>query len=382
MALGLTGDLDVMPLADVALYLGNRRLNGKLTFWSGQSKRGVTLQAGVVVESHSNEPREFLTQFLINFGHLDEDRASKAFRAHQQSNGRPLGDVLVTDFNLPVRVVEELLTLKARETLLAGFRLGTGSFRFDLEPEPQPVPGISVKVPLLDVHREGEFRESAWQQIRTAFPSGDLLLQLDDARVRPATPGTMDARLYEAIRDGLTIDEMVFALRTVDFHLYQGLFALQQQGIVRALGPKRDISLAPPPSRSTSVLGEETPLQHLLDHARSFIAAGSFVEAELLCDRIAELGGPQAVAELRAQAEHGIHGALASRFLRPPRVPLLQVDPQQLRSTDLSPPERYLLARVDGVRDVPTIISVAPLREVEALKYFQRFVDTGLIALA
>ena len=47
----------------------------------------------------------------------------------------------------------------------------------------------------------------------------------------------------------------------------------------------------------------------------------------------------------------------------------------------LTAPERYLLSRVEGKRDLPSLINVSPLRELEALAHFQRFVEMGLVAL-
>jgi hypothetical protein len=48
---------------------------------------------------------------------------------------------------------------------------------------------------------------------------------------------------------------------------------------------------------------------------------------------------------------------------------------------ELTPPERYLLSRIDGVRDVKTIVRVSPVRELEALKSFQRFVENGIVGV-
>ena len=63
------------------------------------------------------------------------------------------------------------------------------------------------------------------------------------------------------------------------------------------------------------------------------------------------------------------------------RVPSVLVAPAMLRTMSLSAPEKYLLSRVDGRRDMASIISVSPLQELEALKLFQQFIDRGLVAM-
>jgi hypothetical protein len=54
-------------------------------------------------------------------------------------------------------------------------------------------------------------------------------------------------------------------------------------------------------------------------------------------------------------------------------VPALAVPAPQLARLPLSAPERYLLSRVDGKRDVGSIVRVAPLKEFDALAFFDRF---------
>ena len=64
-----------------------------------------------------------------------------------------------------------------------------------------------------------------------------------------------------------------------------------------------------------------------------------------------------------------------------PQVPSLLVTGGQLKTLQLSTPERYLLSRIDGKRDLGSIISMSPLKELEALKYFRAFMDSGLVKL-
>ena len=62
-------------------------------------------------------------------------------------------------------------------------------------------------------------------------------------------------------------------------------------------------------------------------------------------------------------------------------VPVPRLTSDAMARLNLSAPERYLLSRVDGKREVEAIVRVAPLREFEALAYFDRFRVQGWVGL-
>ena len=67
---GLRGDFSTMPIKDVVLYLGNTRASGTLLIDRPGIHKEVRLREGAVCHASSNQPREYLGQFLINMGHL------------------------------------------------------------------------------------------------------------------------------------------------------------------------------------------------------------------------------------------------------------------------------------------------------------------------
>ena len=50
-------------------------------------------------------------------------------------------------------------------------------------------------------------------------------------------------------------------------------------------------------------------------------------------------------------------------------------------SQDLSPEEGFLVSRVNGSWDLRSIISISPLREVDALRAFKKLRERGIIDL-
>ena len=375
---GLAGDLGTMPVSDLLLYLGNRGLTGTLVCERGTVKKSIIVKNGEVVNAASNDPREYLGQFLINFGHISEDQLTKAF--HTQAETKVfLGKVLVMVGLVTEETLKAVLTIKVRETTLSLCRWKDGAFRFARGVLPPNQEGVDVAVPLLDIHREAEFRETVWEAILQVFPTSSLALQVDEAKV-PAglAPNSLDGQLFELMRDGHSIEEICLRLHATDFHLYQRLYALYRQGIIAPTEPLVKVDSVEIPS---DTVGEEVSVVEILQHARSFLAAKSFSDAEALAARAVEMKPtPEAVAVLK-EAEAGLLDQLRRELLATTSVPRKSSPDLKLKQLDLTPQEKYLMSRIDGTRDIRAIIRVSPVREIDALKYFKRFIESGYVTL-
>lgn len=379
---GLAGDLGTMSVSDLVLYLGNKNLTGTLVCELGTAKKSVSIKNGAIINAASNDPREYLGQFLINFGHITEDQLVKAFQTQTETKIF-LGRILVMIGNITEQTLIQVLTIKFRETLLGLMRWKSGYFKFARNVLPPDEEGVSVEVPLLDVHREGEFRETAWEAMLQVFPKGSLALQVDEAKApKGLQPGSLDAQLFGLMRDGQTIDELCLRLHATDFHLYQRLYALYRQGMIAPTEARPAAPAAAAAAANPDPVGEELPADMILQHAKAFIAAKQFADAEKLAARAAEIKpGPDTQAVLK-EAEAGLLLTLRTQLLAAAKVPQMAVASAKVKELDLSPQERYLLSRVDGARDIRGIIRVSPIREIDALKAFMRFAEQGLIKIA
>ena len=336
---GLSGDFSTMPLKDLVVYLGNRRASGTLRIMRAGVRKLILIRDGQVQSASSNQPREFLGQFLINLGHLSEEQFSKAY-ATQRETHVPLGKIVVMTGLVPEQTVRGTLLLKFRETLLDMFRWEEGEFSFDAGAVPE-TEGVDAHVDLTDVHREGEFRETAWQAIRTAFPSGQLYLALNESRLpEQPRPGTLDFKLMRRIREGLTIDEMAKALHASDFLVYQRLYALYRlQAVV--------VMTTPPPGRQppeasdeegeaqvvdVEVMGSESPTSEVIQAAQSFLEEGNFRDGEALARRAHEMSPTPETEALLRSAEAALLGVLRRTMLDKPQVPVLRVSAAQLKT--------------------------------------------------
>ena len=367
---GLMGSFGVLPLADLVELLGRRRSSGSLACERGTARKTIFLRGGAAVGASSNDPREYLGQLLVNFGHLTDEQLTRAFRTQEETKVR-LGKVLVQVGLVPRETLRDVLAIKIRETLLDVFLWDSGVFSFDDDAPPSPDED-DAELPLADVAREAEFRTTAWSAFRGEFPSGAAALEVDDAKVPPAmTSGTIDGRLLALARDGKTIDEIGLALHATDFHLYQRLYALARQGIVRASTQVSAIATA-----------ETVAASDLIDRARGLLADGRPGDAELVAAKAVELApGSDAARSLLAEAERVLAAKLRGALVDRPRVPRLRVPPAEIAGLRLSATEKYLLSRCDGERDVRALASFAPMRELDVLKAIQRFAEAELVEL-
>jgi len=187
------------------------------------------------------------------------------------------------------------------------------------------------------------------------------------------------------IREGFTINEMAQALHTTDFLMHQRLYALYRREAVKVL-EEAPLDAASPDDEDaqvvdTNVLGTETSVAEVLQAARAFLEVGNFRDGEALARRAHEMAPSTETEEMLRSAEAALLGALRRELVESPQVPVLQVAALDIKRLPLSAPERYLLSRVDGRRDLLAIVRMSPLPELEALKYLRGFVDRGLVKL-
>jgi hypothetical protein len=366
---GLSGDFATMPLKDLVVYLGNRQASGTLALVREGVRKQVVLERGAAVNASSNVPREYLGQFLINLGCITEEQFERAF-ATQQETRVFLGRILVMIGLVTEDTLRAALAMKFRETVLEAFSWTEGSFTFEPDVQPDQGDGVDVRVSLLDIHKESDVRVAAWRQIHAAFPDGTATLTLKrEQLVEEPRPGSIDEKVFQYIEQGQTLDEMALRLHATDFFLYNRLFAFYRLGAIVVNEPRTadfdiDVDLG---------LGDSPTAEQLLFNAYAFLAQGNLRDAFSVVRRSSQ-GTPTLDATLLLkQLEAAWYPQLKAELLVPRRVPALAVPAPQLARLPLSAPERYLLSRVDGKRDVGSIVRVAPLKEFDALAFFDRF---------
>ncbi len=369
---GLAGSFSFMPLPELVEFLARHAATGSLTCERGAVRKTVYLRDGNAVGAASTDPREFLGQLLINFGHIDEEQLAKAFRTQQETRIR-LGKVLAMVGLVQPRVLRDVLSIKIRETLLDVFRWESGVFRVEEDPPPPSDDDLSVSVPLADILKEAEFRATAWDAFLSQFPSSGATLLVDESKIpASASEGTIDGKLLMLAAHGRTIDEIGLALHATEFHLYQRLYALARQGVITAA----EIEIVEEPA------AEDTgQVNFALGESARLLAEGRPAEAEMAAARA--LGAQPSSDEARqalAAAREALGASLRASLDRR-SVPVVRLSSGEITALGLDAAQKYLLSRCDGRRALGQIAQVAPLDELDVLKAFRGFVDRGVVEL-
>lgn len=384
---GLQGSLRTMPMVDLCKFLGGRTLSGHLQCEQGTAQKTFVVKDGQVIQASSNDPREYLGQFLINYGHINEEQLTQAFETQKETSVY-LGRILVMIGLVDESVIQQVLDIKIRETILGVVEWTHGGFHFSEEEIPEDDATVRVAIGLEAVIGEAEFRRTAWESIHAVFPTGRLALHVAGDKIPETPEHPLDGRILDLALEGQTIDEIALALHATPFSLYQRLFAMNRAGVLRPVDPT-DLDEDEPLEVDVvdydavpEVLGEEAPVADIVKAARGFLGEGKYTEAQMVAARAAELSpeDTQAQAVLR-ESEAGLLAELQAQLLRTPLAPRVIATPDDLKRMRFTPAERYLLKRFDGKKPVSAVIRVSPIKELEALLLVRKFLDAGIIRL-
>lgn len=148
-------------------------------------------------------------------------------------------------------------------------------------------------------------------------------------------------------------------------------------------GPKTSAAPVTTPVETASGVGlQSEELRNDLARARQLMSEGDLEGALDVLDALyRENPGDDALRRLTADTEAAFVDKCYRHYLPADKVPILTRPIESLSSESLTPQEFFVLSRIDGSWDVKSIIQVAPIREVEALRTLKRMREMGMLEL-
>jgi hypothetical protein len=381
---GLSGNLGTMTLPDVLQWASRGQKSGTLALSSGSVTKRIYLKTGVIVGSSSNDPRDYLGQVLLSEGSISESQLKEAMELQARTRVM-LGRILVQWSVVSEERVAAVLRHKAEETIYSLFLWTDAGFEFfddELPPGDQVVISIQVEEVLL----EGVRRYDTALKIREVLPHNDLIL------ARTARPLAADIgakpfarKLYDLIDGRRSIADIILEGHSAEFNVCQVLYVFVQRGNAMIAVQPATFAATTEPAATGSAARPSPPiaaLEPVIRAARAHLDRGEVEEALVLLDTVREAGAqsPDLASLITTAEQHFVERAYR-HYLPPGKIPVLRRSLESLVGDNLSPAEGFLVSRVNGSWDVRSIMSISPLREVDALRALKKLRERGIIEL-
>ena len=344
-----------------------------LSFDRTKIVKQIYFEDGLIIGSHSNDPKEYLGQLLIHYGKINEAQLKAGLEIQRQSGGR-LGEILVATNVLPQADVTEVLRIRTLDIIYDLFIWEDGHFALHDSQSP-PDFFIRIEIQATKVIMDGIYRIDEWKRYRTLIPSDRTLLELGAGWTSSLNVSKEVRQLLFFVDKRMSVAEICYNVHASPFHVYGLLYELVDKGIARVAGEVAEMARSPEESADYP---ESAP--ELLASARTQLGEGQTEAALNLIQKVLEKDPSNSAARtMMSVAEDKLLKQLYTAPLLPGAVPRIIVAEDGLTTQQLAPQEAFLLSRINGEWDVKSILSITPFREVDSLRMIKALFDRGII---
>jgi hypothetical protein len=366
--MGIVGNLRTMQLEELLQWLSQSKKSGTLEIVHGRTEKKIFFKDGLILSSASNKPEEYLGHFLVSHGLINDLQLSRAIELQERSK-MLLGMILVNNGAIAERDLGRMLRLKAEESIYDIFAWDEGDFRFldDQLPESAMVP---MRLDVTAIVMEGVQRVDEWRRIRQVIPNDQVIpVAIVDFQT-VAGVGPAERRILALVDDQRTIEEMRHEAHSTEYQICKVLFDQWQLGRLKLIR----LRWRPTPGSSEAVLSAGV----LIDTGRAYLESGDFDAAlrHLRAARALEPENPDAQDAL-VLAEKKVRDHIERSGITLASIPQVTATMEQLTSSKLSPPEGFMLTRINGSYDIQSILKITPMPQLDALLLFWKLAAGG-----
>lgn len=391
--MGVSGNLKTMLPGDLLQWLSLGQKTGTLIVSNSAVQKKVFFRRGRVISSASNDPREYLGQFLMSHGYLTEPELKKAMEVQQQSHIL-LGKILVMIEVIAEKDLVRLMRLKAEEEIYDIFLWREGQFEF-LDDELPTMEMIPLQVDVTGIIMEGTRRSDEWMRIREIIPH-EMMIPVLEKEVGP-DEDLDDAQrmIIQAIDGKRSIAQLVLESRSSAFNVSSTLYNLIADGYARLVTPESAAGPVAPPGSEVEEPGaaaasspqaaehsDEDEIVSMLNRAQQALRSRDYDKTQRLLRAAQNLDPNNAkVRSALKGAEAVILGDLRSQGILESRVPRVAKTFEEITGMNFTPNEGFILSRINGLWDIGSLIKISPIRESDAMLIFHRLWKDGIITL-
>ena len=420
--MGVSGDLETMPLAEVLQWAGAHGKSGLLEIERDKLITRIRFHEGRIVGCSSTDPSSLLGHYLISRGKITERTLNFAL-TQQKETGETLPEILLEIGVLSIDELHSLVRAKSEESIYRLFDLENASFRFRTD-APTDHYRVEISLSVEETLLEGERHQDDMRQFREVFDSISLVLRRSE-RPLNAGPGVsaLGLQLLDLCANDRALAEILLRAHASEYEVLKTLYEFYQGGNIEIVGRA-------PMTRDPSPLLEDDGIPFPSDHGQATVDPEE-EETSVLCTDHAEpertdgdagesgstevqIADPYALVrivsekfdngdeegalaildscyrtrnhdnllqQLLDRAEEAYLSKVRGESLQPDRIPVRTSAPEQLSSTELDPSESALMGLIDGETNIQSILWIMPLHEIQILRSLERLRTRGLIRL-
>ncbi len=375
--MGVSGNLKTMLPGDLLQWLSLGQKTGTLVVSKKSVEKKIFFKQGRVISSASNDPRDYLGQFLISHGFLTEQELMKAMEVQAQS-GILLGKILVMIDVISEPDLLRLMRLKAEEEIYEIFLWPEGDFHF-LDDELPAMDMIPLQVDVTGIIMEGSRRVDEWSRIREVIPNA-AMVPIESRTIDTSNLDDVEKTVMKAIDGKRTIAEIELESRASAFVVCSTLHHFVRDGFVRLmeLGGKAAVVEEAP----FEEYNESDEVASLLTRAQQALKNKDYEKVQRLLKAAENLDPNQArVRSAIKGAEAVILADLYAQGLKESRIPRISKPISEITQMNFTPNEGFILSRINGQWDLGSLMKISPIRESDAMLIFYRLWKDGIIAL-
>ena len=370
MAIG--GNLRTMPFADLLQWVSQSRKTGTLVIDGERVTKKIYFREGLVVAVASDNPKEFLSYYLVGWGIIEETELEQLLDM-QNKHGVLLGEMLTIVGRLSEDELNHILLVKTQEAILELFLWEAGEFRFldNILPTKQFVP-LNLPVDMLVM--EGVRRKDEIERMRPVIPSGSWIPRVvkafDESQLNPT-----DRLIAQEINGERSIERIALVTRVAEFTVMQLVFEGVKLGFFEVNPPSAEDQAIPGFSKHS--------WRVLLKQGEDELAQGNLLKAyESAEDLRKKYEDHREILQLATALEGRIEEALEHRRVDEHARLVLARPTDELTQMPFSPLEGFVISRVNGTYTLGEILRQLPCSRMQGKLLIDALIRDGVIAVS
>lgn len=337
---------------------------GLLVLERGAIRREFQIVEGCLVSERTNDPREHLTQLLVDLKIFTANKAAEAFE-RAEASGMKFGKYLLEQGLVDQPRLLEAICHKARESFFDCYLWENGQVSF--EPGPQQLSGVPVSMKLAMLHRDAMARVREWRAFRDVFPDDECSFRVDREAAGLLAPAE-DQLIVHLAEAGASLGELLVATREGRYACARRIMRFYRKGVLS------------PRVATGQRVGQSAGVEQLIAMAKALMEHGKYEDAAAVAEQALETAPVPEAHALYRDAELKLGLAISDEVfalegrLRPEPVP--EALPEDLTADDL-----YLHAKLRSSPSIRQAIRTAAMGELAAFRSVKRLIGWQLITV-